>query len=52
MIMVVVDRLTKMRHYIPCTAREADKALMDSDLNASKSHMQQYLSTSTPFLKF
>ena len=24
MIMVVVDRLTKMRHYIPCTAKEAD----------------------------
>ena len=23
--MVVVDRLTKMRHYIPCTAREADR---------------------------
>ena len=25
MIMVVVDPLTKMRHYIPCTASEADK---------------------------
>ena len=24
MIMVVVNRLTKMRHYIPCTAKEAD----------------------------
>ena len=24
MIMVVVDRLTKMRHYIPCTAKEVD----------------------------
>ena len=24
MIMVVVDRLTKMRHYIPCMAKEAD----------------------------
>ena len=24
MLMVVVDRLTKMRHYIPCTAKEAD----------------------------
>ena len=24
-IMVVVDRLTKMCHYIPCMAREADK---------------------------
>ena len=24
MITVVVDRLTKMRHYIPCTAKEAD----------------------------
>ena len=25
MIMVVVDRLTKMRHYIPCTAKETNK---------------------------
>ena len=25
MIMVVVDRLTKMRHYVPCTAKETDK---------------------------
>ena len=24
MIMAVVDRLTKMQHYIPCTAKEAD----------------------------
>ena len=27
MIMVVVDRLTKMHHYIPCTAKEADKVM-------------------------
>ena len=25
MIMVVVDRLTEMRHYVPCTAKETDK---------------------------
>jgi len=25
MIMVVVDRSTKIRHYIPCTAKEAEK---------------------------
>ena len=25
LIMVVVDRLTKMHHYIPCTAKEADR---------------------------
>ena len=27
MIMVIVDWLTKMRHYIPCTAKEADKGM-------------------------
>ena len=27
MIMVVVDRLTKMRYYIPCTAKEADSGM-------------------------
>ena len=26
MIMVVVDRLMKIHHYIPCTAKEADRA--------------------------
>ena len=25
MNMLVIDRLRKMRHYIPCTAKEADK---------------------------
>ena len=28
MIMVVVDRLTKMRHYIRCTAKEADSGTL------------------------